>query len=128
MRKVASALMLAALLALAACGGGGTAGSGGNTISMGNSDFSPANPKLTIKVGDTVKFVDPSTGGGSHILVIGTNGQAQPQAGAPTDLNTTSGVQFGTGDTKSYTFSMAGTYHITCTVHPVMNATITVNP
>jgi plastocyanin len=44
----------------------------------------------------------------------------------PAELNTAGGVTFNGGDTKSYTFATAGTYEVTCTIHPDMNVTITV--
>lgn len=71
-----------------------------------------ATPKLTVKVGETVKWVNEDT--------------------APHTVTTTSGpakLDSGTlqkGDSWSYTFTKAGTYEYYCAVHPDMKASITV--
>lgn len=123
MRKFATVFVLALALALAACGGGGGSAST-PTLTMGNADFTPANPTVNMKVGQTLKI----TSGGGHVLVTGADGKYQAEAGAPDALNTSAGDTFKTGDTQSITFSTAGTYHIACLVHPAMNSTIIVTP
>jgi plastocyanin len=81
----------------------------------------------TIKAGDAVKFVDPSGTGNFHLLCFGRDQQCTPNADGPTELNASGGVSFNAGDApKSYTFTKPGTYEVTCTVHPNMNVTITV--
>ena len=124
MRKLALAFILLTVLGLAACGGSTPGGSSnGSTISMGSGVFS-GSTSLTIKAGDAVTFDDSS--GGPHHLVTGTNGQFAAEAGAPSAFASSSGVSFSGGDMQSIVFPSAGTYMITCTIHPSMEATITV--
>jgi plastocyanin len=109
---------------VAACGeSSGGAGSGSATIKLDVSSFS-GNTSVTIKAGEAVTFDDSS--GGTHMLVTGTNGQFTAATGAPSELSSASGLALQAGDTKSVTFATAGTYQITCTIHPSMQATITV--
>ncbi|HEX6819802.1 MAG TPA: plastocyanin/azurin family copper-binding protein [Ktedonobacterales bacterium] len=105
--------------------GSSGSGSGGATIAMGSGHFS-GNTSVTIKAGESVVFDDSS--GGPHDLVIGTHGASSPEAGAPSQLNTSSGINFGGGDKQTVAFPTAGTYNITCTLHPSMQATVTVTP
>src|SRR5258707_76348 len=126
MRRFSVAVGLALFLALGvvACGGSsGSAGGGGSTISLGASSFS-GNTSVTIKAGEAVTFDDSS--GGTHMLVTGTNGQFTAATGAPSELSSATGLPLQAGDTKTVTFATAGTYQITCTIHPSMQATITV--
>jgi plastocyanin len=147
MRKHAIALCVLSVLTLAACGGGGTtgatatatattaptatatpttpAGSGAATISMGAFGFS-GTKDVTIKAGQAVTFNDPAAGGGIHNLVTGTNGMFKAEAGAPQEFATSTGVSFQPGTSMDITFPNAGTFTITCTIHPSMLATITV--
>jgi plastocyanin len=141
--------MLLFLVVMAACGGsssGGTAeatatvaptattapapatptqaaSSGAATIDMDISSFGNSS-SVTIKAGQQVNFDDSA--GGVHILVIGSNGQFKSQSGAPSELNNANGVSFSPGDTKEIKFATAGTYKITCKIHPTMQATVTV--
>jgi plastocyanin len=122
MRQLSVTAGLAVLLVLlAACSM--SAGSGSATISLGASSFS-GTTSVTSKAGESVTFDDSS--GGTHHLVTGTNGQFTAAAGAPSDFSTSSGLDLATGDKKAVTFPTAGTYQITCTIHPSMQATITV--
>jgi|GEM_PF-1197151 len=137
MRKFTLAFVLLGSLLLSGChiigptttlgGAGGSGGSGGSaaTIKMGASSF-VGNTTLTVKVGGAVKFDDSDPNAGTHILVAGTNGIPAAQPGAP-DVFTGAGDTFNPGDkATSITFATAGTYTITCTIHPTMLATITV--
>jgi plastocyanin len=120
-----ASLILTIALGLAACGGGGSSGGGGTgaaTITMGGTSFS-GTTDVTIKAGQAVTFDDSN--GGSHHLVTGSNGTFSQEAGAPSEFGT-NGTDFNSGDTKTITFATAGTYHITCTFHPSMEANITV--
>lgn len=138
-------VILAAIcvLALAACGGGnsGNGGTGGNngggaasttgtsntpTISMAASSFS-GSTNVTITAGQSVVFNDPASTGGSHVLVTGTHGAFTAASGAPTEFASSSGIAFNPGDSKTIVFPNAGTFKITCLIHPSMQATITVN-
>jgi len=150
-RKIALLGVVAVLAALAACGtsttaaaGGGSptatsttaaspsptattasGGTGSATVEMGSFSFT-SGTSITIKAGQAVKFDDPSSGGGTHILVTGTQGQFSTQAGAPSEFSSVNGIMFNPGDSKTVTFPTAGTFTITCTIHHSMLATITV--
>lgn len=100
-----------------------TSGSGAATIAMGSGHFT-GNTTITIKAGQSVLFDD--TTGGPHKLVIGMHGVFSAEAGAPSQLNSSSGVDFGGGDQATITFPTAGTFNITCIFHPSMQATVTV--
>jgi plastocyanin len=92
---------------------------------MGSVNFTVGN--ATVKAGQAVMFVDP-TPGGIHHLVTGHNGTFAAEAGAPSQFATADGVSFSPGDSMSIIFPTAGSYAITCTIHPLMEATITVTP
>ncbi|MGW1627299.1 cupredoxin domain-containing protein, partial [Streptomyces sp. NPDC002172] len=80
------------------------------TIKITNYKF--AQPALTVKVGQTVKWVNEDT---APHTVTTTSGPAKFDSGT---LNK--------GDSWSYTFTKAGTYKYYCAVHPDMTASITV--
>jgi plastocyanin len=97
-----------------------------NELHMGGSFFKET--KASIKAGQVVKFIDDADGA-THILVVGSGGKYQPMPGAPAQLvvtATTQGMQINAGQEIDVTFAQAGTYTITCTIHPAMLATITV--
>ena len=73
-------------------------------------------PDRTIGAGTTVTFMnmDPI----KHTATNGTNGT--PAAGSLFDL------QLDAGTSASFAFANPGTYHVTCTIHPTVNLTITV--
>ena len=114
--KALFGLIASLTLVLAACGGGtpasdGAEGDSGTTVSLSGQQFSPSS--LTIPVGTTVTFTSSS----GHTVTEGTDGQAvddpfvdESGGSAPIEV----------------TFDEAGTFNITCTVHPDMNMTITV--
>jgi hypothetical protein len=95
-------------------------------LMMGSSSFT-GKTSFAIKAGQSLIFNDPSGNGGTHILVIGKNGAFLQQTGAPTVLDTPNGQQFIPGQTMQITFAQAGTYTITCKIHPTMLATIVVH-
>src|SRR5690242_2400296 len=114
-------LVLLALLALAACRQGATAA---NEVSMAGSDFSVTS--VTIKAGQSVRFTDPAGVGATHIVCLGNEGSCDSAAQGPQALEG-SGFTINAGDPpKDITFATAGTYKITCSVHPSMNLTVTV--
>ncbi len=126
MRRVLLVVGLVMLVSVgvAGCGGdSGGAGAGSATITLGGSSFT-GNTNVTIKAGESVTFDDSS--GGTHMLVTGTDGQLAAAAGAPSELSSGSGLALQAGDTKTITFATPGTYQITCTIHPSMQATVTV--
>jgi plastocyanin len=127
---VVGLLLALAAPAIAGCtvygGGGGTGNGAPNTITMGGGSFE-GNTNISITAGQAVTFDDPSSSGGTHHLVTGTSGNFSAEAGAPSEFATSAGINFSPGDSKTITFPTAGTYHITCTIHPPMQATITVS-
>jgi plastocyanin len=129
-RATLAALLVALMLTLAACGGGAASsapaddddgaassapaddggGGGGETVSLSGGTFSPST--LTIPAGTTVTFTD-TTG---HTVTEGSDGQAVDDP-----IVDESG-----GADVVVMFDEAGTFDITCKIHPNMNMTITV--
>src|SRR5690242_2648564 len=111
MNKLTLLALLALLLTpLAACGGTST-----TTITMGATTFSTSS--VTISLGATLTFTDDATTGSMHLLVVGTNGAAQSEAGSPDFGAAGRTVQPG----QSWTtppWTQVGTYHVTCQIHP----------
>lgn len=118
------AIALGLLLSLAAVGCSRVQAVAQNEVHMGPANFKQAT--ASVKAGQPVKFIDDPDGA-THYLVIGQNGQYIPTTGAPTELTGT-GTAFAVGDTKLIVFPTAGTYTVTCTIHPGMLVTITVTP
>ncbi len=83
---------------------------GGDTVSLAGGQFSPS--ELTIPVGTTVTFTDTA----NHTVTEGTDGEAVDD---PI-------VDEQGGEDIEVTFDEAGTFNITCTIHPTMNLTVTV--
>lgn len=120
MNKLAWLALLALLLAsLAACGGPNP-----TTITMGAATFNTAS--VSISAGSTITFSDDAMSGEMHVLLIGTNGKAQSETGAP-DFGA-AGHTFQPGQRwTTPPWNQTGTYHVTCQLHPQsMNLTITV--
>lgn len=124
MRQVLFTIGIGVLLALAACGSAQNTNTGQPTLMMSASDFM-GTTSLTVKAGDTVRFTDGASGG-THFLLTGTNAVFAPEAGAPAELSAPTGKEIDVGQSWTLTFATPGTYHITCTIHPGMNATIVV--
>lgn len=129
MRKLIFPFVLALLVGLAACGGtststGGPAAATAVTVTMGASTFDKAS--TTLATGGTITFVDDKNAGVEHLLAYGQNGIYKANTQGPTDLNTMNGLMFQAGESKTITFPTAGTYQITCIIHPAMNLTVTV--
>lgn len=104
---------------LVACGGSST-----TTVTMGASTFGIAS--VTITAGSTLTFTDDASTGSMHLLVVGINGTAQSEAGAPDFGTAGHTVQPG----QSWTtppWTQIGIYHVSCQIHPqTMNLTVTV--
>jgi amicyanin len=98
----------AAAAPAAASGSSSTASTA--SVDMMGYKFSPAN--LTIKVGDTVTWTNHDSA--PHNVVISDG----PVKFTSPTLNT--------GETYTYTFTVAGTYDYYCSIHPDMQASITV--
>jgi plastocyanin len=130
--KALFGLIASLILVLAACAGetatsepadGGDAGAtattepadgggdAGETVSLSGQQFSPSS--LTIPVGTTVTFTDTS----GHTVTEGTDGEAADDPFVD---------ESGGSEPIEVVFDEAGTFNITCTVHPSMNMTITV--
>ena len=116
---------------LAACGSttsGSTPPSGSSCdathVTMGANTF--CEDTITISKGSTITFMDDKNSGTEHILVVGVNGATATEQGAA-DFGG-SGHTFQAGDSfTTPAWNTAGTFHITCTIHPTtMNLTITV--
>lgn len=130
MKKLAALILLVLIAALLV--GCSLTSSNSNTgpctaqnLTMGPSNF--CTTALSLPKGSTITFVDEPDNGAIHILVIGTNGNSDTESGAP-DFGGTAGHSMNAGDTwTSPPWNKAGTYHVTCTVHPqTMNLTVTV--
>ena len=92
-------------------GGGDAGGEAGETVSLSGGQFSPSS--LTIPVGTTVTFTDSS----GHTVTEGSDGEAVDDPIVDED---------GGSEPIEVTFAEAGTFNITCKIHPAMNMTITV--
>jgi plastocyanin len=81
---------------------------------------------VSLTKGSTLTFMNDPASGTPHYLVIGRNGTAESEQGAP-DFGASPriispGQSFTTG-----AWNTAGVFHVTCQIHPTtMNLTITV--
>lgn len=125
MKKLSLAtLPLLLILTVLAAGCGkpaATTSSGGNSVAMDASNF--AIHSITVKAGQSVVFDD--SGGGYHIICLGTDQVCDQTAQGPSELMG-QGFTINAPQTKNVVFATAGTYKVTCTVHPDMNLTVTV--
>lgn len=121
-------LFVAAILAAAACGGGGdsptTPGNTGgnnnpggtpggtpsstNAVTVANNNFSPAN--IQVSAGTTVTWTWSQDAITHNVTFV----------------DGTSSGDKGAGSTFSRTFSAAGTFNYSCTLHPGMNGSVVV--
>lgn len=129
MRKVVlalPALLLVIALVLFGCGkvpGVHTSTLPATTVQMNTINF--VQTTRTIKAGQTLLFSDTVDGGGTHVICLGNNMSCDTKAQGPVALMN-GGFTINSGETKSVAFPTAGTYQITCVVHPNMNLTVTV--
>jgi plastocyanin len=86
--------------------------------------FSFLEGACTIKAGEALTFVNTSDG--PHYLCNGRGIKCLPDPNAPAQLDDV--VIFAPGDSHSYVFAHAGTFTVTCIVHPGMTLTIIVTP
>jgi plastocyanin len=128
MKRIITLFVVAALAlaVLAACGGSSTSSSSSTTTNVGMGGVTFDVNSVTITKGSTITFTTDASSGSTHNIVVGTNGHADTEAGAP---------DFGTGGQtlpagKSWTsppWNTAGTFHVTCTFHPTtMTMTVVV--
>jgi plastocyanin len=106
-----------------ASGGGQTVSVPDTTVQMNTDNF--VQTTRTLKAGQTLLFSDTVDGGSTHVICLGQDMQCDAQAQGPSAL-TSPGFTIMAGGTKSITFPTAGTYQITCTLHPYMNLTVIV--
>jgi plastocyanin len=112
---VTSASPAGSAVATASAGASPSAAASGEVtmVEILNSEFGP---DITIDAGTTVMWMNGDDF--AHTATEGADGVAA--ADALFDL------QLAAGASASYTFAEAGTYQVTCTLHPNMNMTITV--
>lgn len=118
--------LLILTLGLAACGsasGDSNTNAPANEADMGTNNF--VQTSRTIKTGESIHFVDQQSGT-THILCIGRDGHCDTSAKGPQDL-TGQGFTIQPGESHDVRFDTAGTYAVTCSIHPNMNMTITVS-
>ncbi len=96
-----------------------------NEVHMSSSAY--LDTTATVKAGQPVKFID-NADGATHILVVGTNGLFAADPDAPTQLNTDAGTTINAGQEIDIVFTKAGTFAVTCKIHPPMQLTVTVTP
>lgn len=81
---------------------------------------------ITISAGQKVRFTDPVGTGAMHDICLGSNSNCDKAAAGPNELQG-GGFPINAGDpAKDVTFDTAGTYKITCAIHPNMNLTVIV--
>ena len=85
------------------------------TVALSGYAFVPAT--LSVATGGSLTFTNGDTT--AHAIVIGENG-------TPASGQTPQQVE--AGQSISIAFPTAGTVKLTCTIHPSMNATVTVGP
>ena len=137
------AALMITMLALGACGNGASGGPtatatgtatptptatpvSGAVVDMGFETF--VQSSVSIKAGQAVTFRDPLSTGAIHVLCLGKDEICHPNPQGPAVLNSSSGFMFQAGDHDlPVIFPNAGTFTVTCTIHPNMNVTITVS-
>ncbi len=123
-KRISAIIITFFLLALTLAGcGESSAGGSSNELDMGVASFTQTS--ITLSTGQALHMVDSQDSGGTHMICIGQNGTCDSNPSGPSELKGP-GMSFSPGTTKDITFSTAGTYHLTCTIHPNMNVTITV--
>lgn len=96
-----------------------------NEVRLGISTF--LTNRVTIKAGESVKFVDSANAGGVHYLCVGKGQRCQPTPGTPAQLSNPNGLLFKNGDQPvNITFTTPGTYEVVCIIHPGMVMTVVV--
>lgn len=123
MKQVGVILLL--ILSLAATGCSRTKAVPQDEVHMNGAAFLQLT--ATVKAGSPVKFIDEQ-GAAQHILLVGTDGLFKDTPGAPTELNTSKGLTILPGQTIQVVFPSAGTFQVTCTIHPGMLLNVTVTP
>lgn len=94
--------------------GAASGGAGGDQVELTGFAFSPS--ELTVAAGTTVTFVNNDSS--PHTVTEGSDGTAADGARFDEDV--------AAGEEVTVTFDEAGTYQVTCKLHPDMNMTVTV--
>lgn len=106
------------VLALAACSSGSSPSAEGGEeaeVRLVSSTFEPG--ELTVSVNTTVVFINDDSF--DHTISEGTEGEAVDNPLVDDEIA-------GNGGEVRVTFNEAGTYDITCRIHPSMQMTVTV--
>lgn len=123
--------------ATSSLGGNSSAGSGSSTDVVNGIDCSTHSQTFTMGVADfggycytvaanqPVTFVDPASASATHFICTGVQGVCQAAAHAPADL-AAPGFKITGNQQHQVTFTTPGVYHLTCTVHPMMNVQVVV--
>lgn len=116
--------MLVLSTALTACGAASDAAPPSpDAISMDELSFRPAS--RTIASGTSMEFVNDGSRA-LHVLVLGWDARPKAQPGAPS-FGGASGYRSEVGDHwTTPAWDTPGDYSVTCTLHPSMNLTVTV--
>ncbi len=94
-------------------------------VGMDELAFTP--DERIIPAGTTIEFVNDGSRA-LHVLVLGDDAQPRAQAGAPS-FGGASGHRSEVGDSwVTPPWETPGTYLVTCTLHPSMNLSVTVQP
>jgi plastocyanin len=126
MRTLHLTLLLLAVLSLAACAGQASVTPEIDTqVMLGPSSF--VQTSMHVLVTHSVQIVDPAGTGGTHMLCWGKDGQCAANPRCPAQLRGP-GMTMRPGDAVVLTFDSVGDYTMTCTLHPSMNLTISVDP
>ncbi len=127
MKKLALVMLIALVLTwLISCDSTSTSvtSNNPNTVKLEGGTFNISS--ISISKGSTITFLDDPNNGALHILVVGQDGQQGSEQGAA-DFGGLSGERIDIGNSwTTPPWNTAGTYHITCTVHPQMNLTVKV--
>lgn len=126
MKKLAIIALIAIIITLlVACADtSNTTSNNPNTVRTEGGSFSTSS--ITIKKGSTITFVDDANNGSLHILVIGQFAQQESENGSP-DFGGAAGIRIDVGDSwTTPPWNTAGTYYVTCTIHPAMNLKVIV--
>jgi plastocyanin len=122
LRLITAVPLFLVLALVAGCGGSGGSLSA-NEVRMNAADFEQST--ITIKAGTALHLADEQSGT-THLLCLGKDGQCDPNAQGPQQLNSNNPLEVDPGQSVDITFDTPGTYSITCTIHPGMELTVTV--
>jgi plastocyanin len=94
----------------------------GDTVKTATTDFEQN--CITLSKGSTLKIVQGQTS--FHILDYGQWNNGTPEPESPSNVPALKDLQLSGPSVEIGPFTIAGTFHIYCTVHPGMNLTVIV--